>query len=109
MTRAQTEANFAVAMREIYRRAKAELGYNATYFVQMLANDGALATARRLVMSNAPSEGFTTLWERRRLDLTVEAHVIDPRYAELFSDEEIETARLRLAEYGYQAADGPAG
>jgi hypothetical protein len=99
--RVAVEAAFTSAMREIYRRAKAELGYNASYFIQMLANDGAVTTARHLVMSSRPSEGFTTLWERGRLDLTVEAHVIDPRFAELFSDDEVETARRRLIDYGF--------
>jgi hypothetical protein len=96
------EAAFSGAMKDIYRRAKVELGYNATYFLQMLANEGAVATARHLVMSTRPSEGFTTLWERGRLDLTVEAHVIDPQYADLFSDEMVDTARRRLAAYGYR-------
>ena len=71
-------------MHDIYRRAKEEAGYNATYFLQMLADAGPVATARRLVTSTQPSQGFTALWERRRLDLTVEAHVLQERFAGLF-------------------------
>lgn len=89
-------------MREIYLRAKSEAGYNATYFLQMLASDGPLETARRLVSSTQPSEGFTALWERRRLDLTVEAHIVQDRFAGLFSDAELDAARDRLQQYGYR-------
>ena len=49
------------------------------------------------------SEGFTALWERGRLDLTVEAHVLSPDFSALFTDEEREIARNRLREYGYEA------
>lgn len=89
-------------MKDIYRRGKVEAGYNATYFLQMLSEDGPVETARRLVNSSRPSEGFTALWERRRLDLTVEAHVLQEPHRSLFTDDELERARRRLEEYGYR-------
>ncbi len=88
-------------MRDIYRRAKQEANYNATYFLHMLAEHGALDTARRLITSTTPSQGFTTLWERHRLDLTVEAHVLQSRFSDLFTVDELEAAASRLAAYGY--------
>lgn len=39
---------------------------------------------------------------RKRLDLTVEALVLQPKWATLFSEHELQTARKRLAEYGYE-------
>ena len=54
-------------MISIYNTAKRELGYNATRFLQMISEQGGLSTARQLLWSEAPSEGFTTLWERGRL------------------------------------------
>ncbi len=62
-------------MSEVYRRAKDEAGYNATIFLRMLSERGAIATAHALIKTEQPSDGFTRLWERHRLDLTVEAHV----------------------------------
>ena len=88
-------------MKDIYLRAKSEAGYNATYFLRMLSSDGPIQTARRLVTSTQPSEGFTALWERGRLDLTVEAHIVKDRFAVLFSDAELEAAKDRLQQYGY--------
>jgi hypothetical protein len=94
-------AALSQAMTDVYRRAKAEAGYHATYYLQMLAELGPLETARRLVLSTTPSDGFTTLWEKRRLDLTVEAVVLREEFKGLFSDEEVDAARSRLAEYGW--------
>ena len=47
------------------------------------------------------TEGFATLWQHNRLDLSVEAHVLKPEYTELFSDEERQLCRDRLKEFGY--------
>jgi hypothetical protein len=88
-------------MVDVYQRAKREAGYQATYFIQMVSDRGGLATARYLLHASGVSEGFTALWERRRLDLTVEAVVLQERFAPLFSDEERSIARARLREYGY--------
>jgi hypothetical protein len=99
------ERKFDRAMRGIYDRAKAEAGYTATYFLGMLADHGGLQTARRLLRAPAASDGFRALWERRRLDLTVEALVLRAEFADLFTDDEIEMARSRLADFGWQAPD----
>jgi len=95
------EDKFHRAMVGIYQRAKEECGYNATRFIQMMAEKGGLATAKTLLTANTPQEGFTRLWECGRLDLTVEALVLSPEYHELFTDEERRTAQQRLEDYGY--------
>lgn len=90
----------------IYQTAKRELGYNATRFRQMLGEQGGLVTARQLLWSDTPSDGFTTLWERHRLDLTVEDHVLRAEFATLFSDAEREQALNRLKAYGWRPKIG---
>lgn len=95
------ERHFAKAMQEVYVRAKEEAGYTPTYYLQMLQELGALGAARRLLASARVSDGFTALWERGRLDLTVENTMLKPEFAELFADDELETARRRLADYGF--------
>ena len=94
--------DFESAMRALYHRAKDEAGYTATYFLSMLAQHGGLETAHRLLAATKVSDGFTALWERQRLDLTVEALVLKPQFQALFSDEEVQTARRRLEQFGYQ-------
>lgn len=87
----------------IYEDAKRETGYVATRFIQMVSESGGLAAARQL-LHGAPSDGFTALWERGRLDLTVEALILDSEFSDLFTDDERKIARDRLAEYGYRGA-----
>src|SRR5262245_8510112 len=97
------EVRFDRAMMEIYLRAKSEAGYNATRYLQMLYDLRGLETARTLVLADQPSEGYTALWERGRLDLTVEALVLQPEWQPLFAQEPelFNRARSRLADYGY--------
>lgn len=95
---------FDNAMFNIYRRAKEEAGYNATVFLGMLSTRGGLDTARTLINSIKPSDGYTALFERGRLDLTVEAMILDdPQWRDLFTDAELTRARRRLSQYGYKS------
>lgn len=95
---------FDQAMFNIYRRAKDEAGCGATVILGMLSNRGGLATAKTLINSPKPSNGYTALYERERPDLTVEAMVLEsPQWHDLFSAEELKRARMRLRQYGYQS------
>jgi hypothetical protein len=98
----QAERRFHQDMVAIYETAKRELGYTATRFLQMISEHGGLATARQLLWSEQPSDGFTTLWLRHRLDLTVEAHVLHEEFTTLFTDADRQRARDRLESYGWQ-------
>jgi hypothetical protein len=72
----------------------------------MLSDHGGLETARKLLRAPAVSGGFTALLERKRLDLTVEALVTLPQFACLFTSDEVDLARDRLAQVGYVADGG---
>jgi len=93
---------FHAAMARIYTRAKSEAGYNATRYLQMVSEMGGFATARQLLDAPGVSDGFTHLWERGRLDLTVEALVLQPDWRGLFTSGEVGIARDRLTSYGYE-------
>jgi hypothetical protein len=69
------EQQFTQAMFDIYRRAKTEAGYNATIFLQMISDRGGVDTAKRLIGASRPSDGYTHLYERGHLKLTLEAVV----------------------------------
>jgi len=96
------ESAFHQAMFEIYERAKAECHYNASRFLQMVAERGGLSTAQYLLHAPGLSDGFTALWECNRLDLTVEAYVLKPEWQGLFTQDEIAMARKRLSDLGYK-------
>ena len=90
-------------MLEIYRRAKKEAKYNAQRFLQMVVDHGGLETAKILINAENVSDGYTALWERGRLDLTVEAMVIEnDKFHSLFTDEELQICARRLKAYNYK-------
>mgnify|MGYP000403214753 CR=1 FL=1 len=98
----QEENQFHQAMVDLYHRAKDEAGYNATRYLQMVANNGGVETTRNLINSDAPADGYTELYLQGRLDLTVEALVVEnEQWQSLFDPAEIEKARQRLKEYWY--------
>ena len=95
-------AEFDEAMFLIYRRALSEADYNATRFLQMLNEHRGLETARILLHSSNPSEGYTALWERGHIDLTVEAMIHDnAKWHPLFTESELAICVRRLTEYQY--------
>ena len=102
----KSATQFDAAMLDIYRRAKSEADYNATIFLRMLDDRGGLATAKYLINSPKPSDGYTHLYERGCLHLTVEAMVVENiQWHNLFTSEELAKARSRLKQYGYKSKD----
>ena len=64
--------------------------------------ENALKNAKRAMSGNRLSEGFDTLADKKRLDLSLEALVIDKRFTALFTDEEANAALERLLSAGYR-------
>lgn len=95
------ENKFHQAMLGIYEQANDACEYNPTRFLQMVQEHGGIETARRLLAKDEVQSGLTTLWECHRLDLSMEALVIQPRFRSLFTELEIATARERLEAFGY--------
>lgn len=103
MTNDALKQKFQTAMFDIYRRAKSEAKYNATIFLNMLNDRGGLATAKFLINAKDESAGFAALFLAGRLDLTVEAMIVeDPKWHALFLPEEIDRARARLRGHKYE-------
>jgi hypothetical protein len=107
MVKNGTEAEFGLAMRDLYNRALEEAGYPANIFLRMLGDNGPLDTARILLHKPNVSDGYTELWRRGRLDLTLEALVLQPKWRFLFSPEELQIARRRLREFDYEVPETP--
>jgi len=93
------EAQFTEAMRQIYRRAAAELDYRPIRFLQMVEELGGVATAKELLAAPV-QEGFTTLWEHGWLDLSMEALVLQLQWRPLFTESEVAEAGRRLNDAG---------
>ena len=62
----------------------------------------AMKNARYALTGNRISDGFNILADKGRLDLSLEALVVDKRFTSLFSDEEANNALMRLLDAGYR-------
>jgi len=102
MSPAQDEA-FTNFLREKANEAEESLGYRAKQFQKMLNAKGGEATVRQLLSKGKPTEGFNRLWELGRLDLSVEALVVESRWRPLIDDALIQRAEnlLRGADYSF--------
>ncbi|MFW6161772.1 MAG: hypothetical protein ACODAJ_03330 [Planctomycetota bacterium] len=90
----------------IYEDANAQCGYVATRFLQMVTEQGGLQAAKSLLRATELSDGFTALWLAGRLDLTMEAMIVeDPVWRELFTSEELEIARNRLNQCNHETRE----
>ena len=99
-----TAAQFHEAMVSIFKRAITEVKprYRARQFLAMVMEHGGVEAAKRLLHAGEEQSGFTRLWEAKRLDLSVEAHVVQSRFSHLFTAEEVAEAQERLLKHGYQ-------
>ena len=57
--------------------------------------------AHRALQGHRCSDGFDILADKKHLELTLEALAVDKRFTGLFSDEEANTALIRLLDAGY--------
>lgn len=90
------DVDFTRLMLDGCDRLQREIGYTPTRFRQMVGEHGGVDAARRLLLGRTTSDGFATLWEAGRLELSVEAFVLLPRFAATFSEAERREARRRL-------------
>lgn len=80
-----------------------KIGYVPTRFIQMLQQSGnnAHEVVQRLVIKNV-SSGLERLWEKGRLELSMEAIMIKSEYQKLFPQEIIKICEKKLKQFGYK-------
>jgi putative IMPACT (imprinted ancient) family translation regulator len=77
------------------------LGYKPKAFMSMTFQYGTINAIKKLINSSGVSDGFTKLWELKRLDLSMENIIQEKEWNHLFSDDEREKAKKRLLKYKY--------
>ncbi len=82
-------------------RERIDMGYYPVQFLNVLQNHGPVITAAHFVMAYQDPEGFETLIVSQRLDLTVEAIILQEPYRLLFMPEVLERAEQKLRDIGY--------
>lgn len=80
------------------REKAAKLGVR----MRPVAPEDAMKTAHRSLSGSRASDGFGILADKRHLELSLEALVVDKRFTALFTDEEANTALTRLLDGGYR-------
>lgn len=97
---ATLENEFHRAMLATYDRA-AKLGYRATYFLQMVQEQGGVHAAKGLLAKTEIQAGLIRLQELGRLDISMEALVLQEKFRSLFTQEELAEAQRRLETLEY--------
>ena len=77
------------------------LGYKPQAFITMTITEGTVNAVKILINSEKISEGFTKLWELKRLDLSMENIIQENEWHELFTEDERNKAKKRLRDYGF--------
>ena len=100
------ERDFGYAMVELYEKTCKQTKDWANDYLRSVRKHGGAQAARRVLQADTPgskpSKGFMTILHMARLDLTLEREILRPRWDGLFTDEEREFCRRRLADYGYR-------
>jgi len=84
------------------RKTGSPAGVRSKGALLMLAEHGAVETAKRLLAKSEPQTGLCQLWELDLLHESVEAVISDnPRFHQFFTPAEISEAHRRLEELDY--------
>lgn len=76
--------------------------YFPTAFLGMITSgEDIVEVTRRLIHKNGGTDGFTTLFLNKRMDLSVEAIILEDHFRELFEKEDLAAAYSRLEEHEY--------
>ncbi len=94
------ESAFHEAMLNVYHTARS-VGHDPTRFLQMVNEHGGVDAAKRLLRTPEIPYGLKKLGELGRLDISMEALVLEDQWLPLFTDEERRVARTHLEELGY--------
>lgn len=91
---------FTQLLRDAVLQAE-KIGYRPTQFKRMLEQYGGFETVQRVLASGKPSDGFTRLWELKRLDLTCEALIVESEWRGHFDAALLARAEKLLRDMNY--------
>jgi hypothetical protein len=83
-----------------YHHSRVKGGYPATIIWNSIQENGGYETAKKF--SGAARKGFLELVERNLLPFSIEALILQPKYAPLFPKSYREVCQNLLAKYGYK-------
>jgi hypothetical protein len=84
-----------------YNECKKFKYFPRAFLDMVVSSEDIVDVTRKLVHKEGGTSGFTTLFENKRMDLSVERIILEPRYRELFTTEDLQAAYDRLKAYEY--------
>lgn len=83
-----------------------KFNYSPRAFLDMVVSDKDIVeVTRSLIHKEGGTSGFATLFENNRMDLSVEKIILEPRYRQLFTHEDLQAAYDRLKQFNYNGLD----
>lgn len=98
---AALEKNFEKELIQKINEAETKGGIRNPRFLQTIEKFGGIKTVKEIMRKGRISDNFDQLQKAGLLHLTMEALVIDKKYGELFTDEEVNSCYELLCEHGY--------
>lgn len=81
--------------------AQKQCACRLTRLLQNIAKFGGVKTAKEILRKGRMSDDFEVLQKAGLMKLTMESLVVNGRFAELFSDDEVNKCYEMLCEYGF--------
>lgn len=95
------EKQFEEALMKNCELAQKQCRCKLTRLLQNIAKFGGVKTAKEILRKRRTSDDFEILQQAGLIHLTMEAMIIDKKYGELFTDDEVNSCYELLCEYGY--------
>ncbi len=86
---------------ETYNECKKFKYFPRAFLDMVVSNDDIIDVTRRLIHKAGGTSGFTTLFENKRMDLSVEKIILESKYRKLFNMEDLQAAYDRLKQFEY--------
>lgn len=95
------DSKFTRELLEQLKQAEDETGIPETWLAEQAKRYGGVKAVGEYLRRGQLTRQFSALQKRGRLELSPESLVIQGRYAELFSDEQVNACLERLLEAGF--------
>lgn len=76
-----------------YNECKKFKYFPCAFLDMVVSYEDIIEVTRKLIHKEGGTSGFTTLFENKRMDLSVEKIILEPRYRELFTYQDFKQAK----------------
>jgi hypothetical protein len=90
---------FSEAVADLYKRTLVECNHRQTFLKELCDSMGGYRAAKKVLGNKKYIVGIASLKPYNRLDLSVEAYVVDPQWNGIFTKRQLEVANARLSQY----------